>query len=120
MSWRLFRGRLRPVFVSTLFLAPALFAVVLTGLLLMTMIAVAWPIVSARFAARAFVLRGVVGTMSPSWTPGIGASPRCNGVSVASDETAREGHAGLIWGVPTRGLRERVEQERPITALRLA
>jgi hypothetical protein len=37
----LFRGRLRPVFAATLFFAAALFAVVLTGLLLMTMIAVA-------------------------------------------------------------------------------
>jgi tetraacyldisaccharide-1-P 4'-kinase len=40
-----------------------------------------------------------------------------NGVSVALDETAREVSERQV--LPAGGLRERFEQQRPITALRL-
>jgi hypothetical protein len=40
-----------------------------------------------------------------------------NGVSVALDETAREVSERQV--LPAGGLRERIEQQRPITALRL-
>jgi hypothetical protein len=39
-----------------------------------------------------------------------------NGVSVALDETAREVSERQV--LPAGGLRERIEQQRPITALR--
>lgn len=39
-----------------------------------------------------------------------------NGVSVALDETARQVSERQV--LPTEALRERIEQQRPITALR--
>ncbi len=47
--------------------------------------------------------------------PQVRAGPAVNGVSVALDETAREVSERQV--LPAGGLRERFEQQRPITAL---
>lgn len=54
--------------------------------------------------------------------PRFGASPNLNGVSVALDETTREGlreadPANQKRVLPVESQRERFEQQRPITAL---